>query len=50
MKTFDFNRMALDKFPIEFLAEVGIRFIHLCIGLFISQTEWSPRRAADVAI
>lgn len=35
MKTFDFNRMALDKFPIEFLAEVGIRCLFTFVLVFL---------------
>ncbi|CRY56725.1 MULTISPECIES: DUF421 domain-containing protein [Yersinia] len=35
MQTFDFNRMALDKFPIEFLAEVGIRCLFTFVLVFL---------------
>lgn len=35
MKTFDFNRMALDKFPIEFLAEVGFRCLLTFVLVFL---------------
>lgn len=51
MKAFDFNRMTLDKFPIEFLAEVGIRcfFTFVLVFLFL-KLSGTPRCAANVAI
>ncbi|WP_145526630.1 DUF421 domain-containing protein [Yersinia rohdei] len=35
MKTFDFSRMALDKFPVEFLAEVGLRCLFTFVLVFL---------------
>ncbi|MFA3761539.1 DUF421 domain-containing protein [Yersinia sp. 2544 StPb PI] len=35
MQTFDLKRMALDKFPIEFLAEVGMRCLFTFVLVFL---------------
>ena len=35
MKTFDWHRMALDKVPVEFLAEVALRSLYTFVLVFI---------------
>lgn len=35
MKAFDWQRMALDKVPVEFLAEVALRSLYTFVLVFI---------------
>ncbi|MDU6412767.1 MAG: DUF421 domain-containing protein, partial [Yersiniaceae bacterium] len=35
MKAFDIQRMLLDKFPVEFLAEVAVRSLFTFLLVFI---------------
>lgn len=50
MKAFDWQRMALDKVPVEFLAEVALRSLYTFVLVFIFLKITAARRAADVAV
>lgn len=51
MKAFDWQRMALDKVPVEFLAEVALRSLYTFVLVFIFPQDYrTARRAADVAV
>ncbi len=52
MKAFDWQRMALDKVPVEFLAEVALRSLYtfVLVFIFLKITGRRGVRAADVAV
>ena len=39
MKAFDWQRMALDKVPVEFLAEVALRSLYTFVLVSVSYTH-----------